>query len=67
MEGSSREPRWHASMGTVRQKGCFSAVDKVGLACTGREAYAGGGFHRGAANTHAEAAARLESAGGLTA
>ena len=36
----------------VRNKGCFGADDKVVLA-TGREAYAGGGFHRGAATTHA--------------
>ena len=53
VEGSRREPaRRHASMGT-RQKGCFGSDDKVLLASTGREAYAGGGFHRGAATTHA--------------
>ena len=51
VEGSRREPRRHASMGTP--KGCFGADDKVVLASTGREAYAGGGFHRGAATTHA--------------
>ena len=41
-------------MAGVRQKGYFGADDKVVLASTGREAYdAGGGFHRGAATTHA--------------
>ena len=34
------------------KKGCFGADDKVVLVSTGREAYAGGGFHRGAATTH---------------
>ena len=34
-------------MGTP--KGCFGADDKVVLASTGREDYAGGGFHWGAA------------------
>ena len=39
VEGSRREPRRHARMGTP--KGCFGADDKVVLANTGREAYAG--------------------------
>ena len=51
VEGSRREPRRH--LACVRQKGCFGADDKVVLASTGREAYAGGGFHRGAATLHA--------------
>ena len=42
-------------MGTPKRlRWTFGADDdKVVLASTGREAYAGGGFHRGAATTHA--------------
>ena len=39
VEGSRREPRRHASIGTP--EGCFGADDKVVLASTGRKAYAG--------------------------
>ena len=38
-----QEPRRHVSMGTP--EGRSGADDKVVLASTGREAYAGGGFH----------------------
>ena len=47
VEGSRREPPAEGTLAWVRQKGCFGADDKVVLASTGREAYAGGGFHRG--------------------
>ena len=59
VEGSRREPRRHASMGTPKRLLCsFGADYKVVLASTlaGREAYAGGGFHTGrgvVATTHA--------------
>ena len=56
VQGGSPE----GTLAWVRRKGCFGAndSDKVVLASTGREAYcmavyAGGGFHRGAATTHA--------------
>ena len=42
VQGGSPE----GNLAWVRQKGCFGADDKVVLASTGREAYAGGGFHR---------------------
>ena len=47
LRGSRLEP----STELVRLKGCYGADDKVVLASRGREAYAGGGFHRGAATT----------------
>ena len=45
VQGGSPE----GTLAWVRQKGCSGADDKVLLASTGREDYAGGGFHRGAA------------------
>ena len=63
VEGSRREPRRHASMGTP--EGCFGADDKVVLASTGREAYAGGRFHWGAATNarHYAHTVRVDGAG----
>jgi hypothetical protein len=50
-------------MGTP--EGCFGADDKVVLASTGREAYAGGGFHWGAATNarHYAHTVRVDGAG----
>ena len=51
VQGGSPE----GTLAWVRQKGCFGADGIVVpvLASTGREAYAGGGFHSGAATKHA--------------